>query len=332
MRMGAQAGSAGRRPQRRAASRAGSRSAVVGMIGLAVVISEAVEAAPITFVYEGIVTHSDFSSIPVSSRVYGYYTFDDGLTDLVPESPNFGAYSPADINFVFTDGSSVSSSAVVITIQLGAPDLYRVEVTGPAALAGNFEALSLGQARLWRYGFNAFIDDSLPLQPPDLALLPGDQSRVVLHPGGLFVEFQLTSLALSTHEDIQVVCDGFEPPFDVDLALKEKVQRAIPLKMRLYDDDGWPLGPLVLDAAPVVNVRFTAASGGEAEDLTDQLASILKADSGNNFRWDEASESWVFNLGTKPYTSLGTYVVSAAAGDASYQLSPTCSGSFTRVP
>ena len=55
-----------------------------------------------------------------------------------------------------------------------------------------------------------------------------------------------------------------------------------------------------------------------------------RATSGNSFVWDEATQQWAFNLSTKPHAAVGTYTVTAAAGDQDYVLSPTCSGTFVR--
>lgn len=127
-------------------------------------------------------------------------------------------------------------------------------------------------------------------------------------------------------------CEGFDPPFDVALAIGKKVDRAIPLKAQLIDSDGFLITDLDIDAPPVVNVSFTPGSGGPTEDLTDQLAPIGSANTGNLFRFDPDTQTWVYNLGTKQYKSAGTYAVSMRSGDeASYIVDPTCSGQFQRL-
>jgi hypothetical protein len=81
-------------------------------------------------------------------------------------------------------------------------------------------------------------------------------------------------------------CDGFDPPFDVSLALKNKVSRAIPSRARLVDEDGLPVTDLDISAPPVVEVSFTPGGGGVAQDRPDQLEFIGRADSDNIFRFD----------------------------------------------
>jgi hypothetical protein len=128
-------------------------------------------------------------------------------------------------------------------------------------------------------------------------------------------------------------CEGFAPPFDVALAIGNRVNRAIPVKAQLVDGDGFLITDLNIDAPPVVNVSFTPGSGGEAQDLTDELAPIGTANRDNIFRFDPGTQTWVYNLGTQQYKSPGTYVVSMRSGDeSSYIIDPTCRGEFQRLP
>ena len=127
-------------------------------------------------------------------------------------------------------------------------------------------------------------------------------------------------------------CDGFAPPFVVPLSLSSRVNRAIPSKAQLLDGDGFPVTDLDVAAAPVLNVTFTPVTVGVAQDLTDQLEPLSHADTGNIFRFDPDTQSWVYNLGTKQYGASGTYVVTMKSGDASsYIIDPTCSGQFERL-
>ena len=126
-----------------------------------------------------------------------------------------------------------------------------------------------------------------------------------------------------------IACSGFEAPFDTSIFLKAKVQRAIPLKMQL-SEAGTPITDLnIPGAAPVVDVSFSSG-GGPAVDVTDLLEPVGQSSQGNSFNFDAGTGSWVFNLGTKPYSAAGTYTVTAEAGDSSYAISPSCSGQFVR--
>jgi hypothetical protein len=82
------------------------------------------------------------------------------------------------------------------------------------------------------------------------------------------------------------------------------------------------------DTFSAVSVSYVSGiGGGELEPLVDSAG---RATSGNSFVWDEATQQWAFNLATKPHAAAGTYIVSAAAGNEDYVLSPTCSGTFVR--
>jgi hypothetical protein len=82
----------------------------------------------------------------------------------------------------------------------------------------------------------------------------------------------------------------------------------------------------------VVNVSYSASDAGEAQDLTDDLDPPGTASAGNVFQFDPSTESWRYQLGTRPYSAVGTYTVTMTSGDASsYIIEPTCSGKFERL-
>jgi YVTN family beta-propeller protein len=124
-------------------------------------------------------------------------------------------------------------------------------------------------------------------------------------------------------------CTGFEAPFNEPILLKARVNRAIPLRMKLFSDSTPITDFNIAEALPVVNVSFSTG-GGPAVDVTDQLEPLSQASEGNSFRYDSSDEHWVFNLGTKPYKNAGTYTVTVKPGGMSYGVSPTCTGQFVR--
>lgn len=127
-----------------------------------------------------------------------------------------------------------------------------------------------------------------------------------------------------------LTCTGFSTPFAAPILLKAKVNRAIPVKMQLFDN-GTPITDAnIAGAAPVVNVSF-APGGGPAVDVTDQLEPLGQSSDGNEFRYDPAAGQWIFNFGTKVFSAAGTYTVSVKPGDTSYDISPTCMGQFVRA-
>ena len=124
--------------------------------------------------------------------------------------------------------------------------------------------------------------------------------------------------------------ERFLPPFDVPIKLNRNQQRAIPIKMVLYDQAG-----NLVDAdqltAPVVSITY-AVGGGTGIDLTSELLPVGAAYDGNEFRFDPDSSSWIYNLSTKPYGAPGTYYVAARSGSNAYSIGAECSGSFLRIP
>ena len=126
-------------------------------------------------------------------------------------------------------------------------------------------------------------------------------------------------------------CEGFQPPFDVALALNAKAKRAIPLKAQLFDVNNVSVTSTTLNAAaPVVIVSYSSGII-QAVDETSLLDPVGRSSSGNSFNFDATTGNWWFNLDSSPFTASGTYTVTMQSGDATkYRLSPQCSGSFTR--
>ena len=126
------------------------------------------------------------------------------------------------------------------------------------------------------------------------------------------------------------VGDMFASPFSELITLKNKVKKAIPVKMTLVDSDGYLITESNISSFPVVNVIYTPGSGTDDSNNPDLVPPGL-ADDGNEFRYDDPY--WVINLSTKQFTSAGTYEVTAIAGDDSYIIDAgSCSGTFVRLP
>ncbi len=124
--------------------------------------------------------------------------------------------------------------------------------------------------------------------------------------------------------------DRFESPFSEVITLKNKMKRAIPVKMQLVDVDGYVITGSDLSSPPVVNVSYNPGTGADDSNNSDLVPPGL-ADDGNEFRYDDPY--WVINLATKQFTSAGTYEVTAVAGDDSYAIDAnSCSGTFIRLP
>ena len=126
------------------------------------------------------------------------------------------------------------------------------------------------------------------------------------------------------------VGDTFEAPFNEILMLKNKVKKAIPVKMSVVDTDGNLITESDISAPPVVDVSYAPDAGVYDGNNSDLVPPGL-ADDGNEFRFDYPY--WVINLATKQFSSAGTYEVTAMAGDDSYSINASsCSGTFIRLP
>ncbi len=143
------------------------------------------------------------------------------------------------------------------------------------------------------------------------------------NPGTLIVQF--------VPEPGSFACTGFQSPFDVAISMNKNTNRAIPLKAQLFDSSNNLVTPTTLGtaSAPVVNVSYQSGTS-PAVDNTALLDPLGQSSSGNQFNFDPTTGSWWFNLATTPFTASGTYTVTLQSGDASYQVSPQCSGQFVR--
>lgn len=122
-------------------------------------------------------------------------------------------------------------------------------------------------------------------------------------------------------------CAGFDAPMAI-YPVKSRKNRVFPLKMELFDGEGYPLTDSDLIAPPVVQVMYLAASGGNAVDVTDDVLSSGHGTDGNQFVFTD-EDKWQFNLKSRNYTAPGEYVVTAISGnETEYNIDPACVTSF----
>ncbi len=121
-------------------------------------------------------------------------------------------------------------------------------------------------------------------------------------------------------------CVGFEPPMAGGPVVVRN-HRVLPLKARLLDAEGAPVGAGIA-APPVVRVMYEPGTGAPV----DVTASALHAGRGTAegaFSFDVDSGEWHFNLVTRDFSAPGTYRVTAESGDRlRYAISPTCEATF----
>jgi hypothetical protein len=139
-------------------------------------------------------------------------------------------------------------------------------------------------------------------------------------PRGFVVEYLLVPVP-------SLSCVGFGPPM-ANYPVKAKKNRAFPLKMEMFGDDGFELTDLDVHAPPVVQVIFAPASGDEPFDVSDDVLSSGQGSEGNQFVFTDDG-IWQFNLKSTNYSAEGEYMVAAVSGDESeYTIDPSCVTSF----
>lgn len=175
----------------------------------------------------------------------------------------------------------------------------------------------------WRYAFFPFP----PLDGYDAAI-PGTYA--------IYLLAKDSDGAVVARSDIQVLiggaestgptlaCEGFEPPLHADVFVN-KPNRALPLRMALFDEFGYPLGGDDLQANPVLLVTYVGTYEGDAD--LDSVKTAGRGDEGNMFVFGDFK--WGFNMKTKGLAS-GQYVVSAVSGDLTeYVIDPACQVNIT---
>jgi len=125
-------------------------------------------------------------------------------------------------------------------------------------------------------------------------------------------------------------CSGFQPPMASD-PVTARGNRALPLKARLFDVDGYEMTDLELTVPPVLQVMFQSDPGGTPVDVTGDALPAGHGTDGNEFEYNLADQLWQYNLKTKDYSAAGTYTITMVSGDdAEYVIEPTCEATFKR--
>ncbi|MEK0274926.1 CARDB domain-containing protein [Vibrio vulnificus] len=128
-------------------------------------------------------------------------------------------------------------------------------------------------------------------------------------------------------------CDGFYEPFDDKITIKKKSKGTIPVKMELTNEYSYPMTDADISAPPVINITFNSTVYGNGITDDAALESVGASNEGNQFSYNAAEGQWEYRLGTKQFSSAGTYQVTVASGDTGeYTISngALCSQSFIR--
>lgn len=172
----------------------------------------------------------------------------------------------------------------------------------------------------------------------DAPLVIGEEASQNGDYKGLIDDVRIYNRALSSEEiqqlftllpPPQLVCEGFEPPMDA-YPVTVKGNRALPLKVQLFDANDYLVTDVDISAAPVLQVLYYASTNGDPVDVTSAALPAGKGTEGNQFVFTDTL-TWQYNLKTKNYTAIGTYMISVVSGDdAEYMINPACVTSFER--
>jgi hypothetical protein len=156
---------------------------------------------------------------------------------------------------------------------------------------------------------------------------PGMYTITVTAFDDIDAELAQAQCTVTAESDNPLSCLGFNPPM-ANYPVKAKKNRVFPLKMQLFDADGFEVTGADVAAAPLVEVMFTAAGEQSAVDVTDDLLNVGHGFDGNQFEYTEDG-LWQFNLKSTNYSAPGEYAVTAIPGDdGEYSIDPLCVTSF----
>jgi len=303
-----------------------------------VTIGTSVLADPITHDFSGTITN--FFNVPVigvevGTVFTGSFTYDSNLTENIVVVDRFSKYSPATVEVQFTSPSNIQSnlsfnSAIIQIADNFADDGFFLIAGSASGLPFDFNGLAVRDLRVTLIDTSAVVYSDTSL-PNEISLVDYNSTLFNINQtlDGTSVDFSSSGFinALEVVASLSLNCAGFGPPM-ANYPVKAKKNRAFPLKMELFDDNGFELGDSDLVAPPVVQVMFTSASGDPAIDVTGEVLSSGQGSDGNQFVYTDDG-IWQFNLKSTNYTAEGKYLLTAISGDDSeYLIDPACVTSF----
>ncbi|MDS4057754.1 MAG: hypothetical protein RKP73_04195 [Candidatus Contendobacter sp.] len=181
---------------------------------------------------------------------------------------------------------------------------------------GSVDSLAPGEFKTLKVTFLAEASN------PDIGSALGIQLYSPV-PAGSQVLFDNVKLTASTAVSA-FKCPNFEPPMG-NGPVTVKKNRVLPFKGTLLSDSIL-ITNMDIIAPPVIQVLYDSGEG-DATDVTNYALPVGQGTEGNQFEFD--GTWWHFNMGTKGYTSPGTYTVSMVSGDLTeYVINPTCTAQF----
>jgi len=248
----------------------------------------------------------DASGNPINSHNAIIFTFDDPVG---PEICGFGTQMVPVFDVGFRarieafDAGNVSMGSFDVNGSIGDPSAAFLGVSSIDGMTGFGDPISAVTVAIEDEG-SFFAQSWYAINQVDLVTCPEQPPEVPV-----------------------VSCDGFASPMAKG-PVKVKKNRALPLKMELFDDTGFELTDMDLVAAPVVTVLFGSANPGDGTDVSDDAVAAGHGTDGNEFKFT-LDDIWQYNLKTKNYTASGEYYISVVSGDEEeYVIDPACVASF----
>ncbi len=139
---------------------------------------------------------------------------------------------------------------------------------------------------------------------------------------------EYTILVSATLTVVEIIaCSGFNSPM-ADYPVSIKKNRVIPLKMGLFDFNGFEIMESDLTALPAFIVMLSPSNGDPVSDVSKGAFPAGKGSDGNQFEYTDDG-IWQFNLKSRNYSASGEYMVTAVSGDETeYTFDPACVTSF----
>lgn len=298
------------------------------------------QADTITFNFSGEIVNDFVAPVPgveIGTVFTGSFSYDDSLPETIV-GPKTSSYAPASLEINFTSPSNVQSTLSINNAQVridndNASDVFQVQAGSTFGIPFSFNGRSVQQATVFFIDNSAVIynDTSLPFtlslgdfDVTELLLLTDDDPGQPSPNGRYSSTGRIESLEMDSAPSIS--CSGFDSPVG-DTAVTVKMNRAVPFKARIQDENLQYIDDLGLTAPPVIQVTFIPNGGGDAVDVTDDALPAGAGTEGNEFEF--INDQWQFNLKIKNYTAAGTYEVEMVSGDDSeYVIEPSCTGTF----
>ena len=267
-----------------------------------------------------------------SDSIYGTITFDNSEVLVMAdngggffEAGPYSGYENIYMEFMNTAASVITYNTGSLEF-LGVDGALTMNPLGPTDGASNYSGT-----------FRQFFTDLV--SAGGSFSFTGFNYNITLENGGPItietIKFRFQSEVIQI-ETIQTAlkCIGFESPFDLPLGITKNTKRAIPAKITLEDVDNNLITDSDILAPPVINIEFGGVVYGDGVSDDELLEPVGASNEGNAFAFNPDTQQWEYRIGTKQFSTPGTYTVTVRSGnDSEYSIDTTngnCNNTFTR--